>query len=202
MLPVPILAHVNTFQESDLQIRFPEDWIVRQFDRTAAYQSLSGHGLKGVDFLCLTPEQELWMVEVKNYRQRNPQSSLKRRSPEALATHVGKKFSDTKRLIHLMNRAMQRNWWVILLLFWQRLGGGDRRDSHYWFWAEAERRLAKPRKIVCLLWMELPERSPDYDSATEAALEEWLEPGNQLRIAGTHDRDSLPLHVTLNPATL
>ncbi|PPK86307.1 hypothetical protein CLV84_3230 [Neolewinella xylanilytica] len=193
---------MNTFSESDLQIEFPNDWSVRRFDQTTAYRSVSGHGLKGVDFLCLTPEGELWLVEIKNFRRRNELSSMKRRSPEGLAQQVGKKFSDSKRIIRVVNRAMQQRWWLRLVLLWYAWRKRERPESDYWFWAEAERRLEQASRTVCLLWMETPERTPDYAAAVREFLEEALEPGNQLHIAETKSPGKPPLHVTLNPDTL
>ncbi|MCP9237658.1 hypothetical protein [Lewinella sp. JB7] len=191
---------MNTFSESGLSIIFPEDWIVRKFDASPAYQSVSGRGLKGVDFLCLSPEGELWMVEVKNYRSRSRAHKAKRRNPEGLAAHVGKKFSDTKRLIRIVNRAMRRKWWIELQLLYFRYFKRSRSRSNYWFWAEAERRLAQPRNLVCLLWMETPERGSNFEEATADALDEWLEPGNRLRIGEIDHPGDLPLRVTFLPS--
>ncbi len=188
---------MNTFEESDLELTFPSDWIVRQFDRTPAYQSVSGHGLKGVDFLCLLPQGDVWLVEVKNYRSRTKEHRAVRRNPEALAAHVGKKFSDTKRLVRIVNRAMRRHWWSGLLLLWYDRVKRERPGSHYWFWAEARRRIDNPRKLVCLLWIETPERAPDYESATREALDEWLEPGNVLKLAEMDAPGDVPLSVKL-----
>ena len=182
--------------ESDLHFTFPADWIVRRFDSTAAYRSVSGHGLKGVDFLCLVGEEELWLIEVKNFYARQERHRVIRRDPEALAAHVGKKFVDTKRLIRIVNRAMRRRWWYMGALLWYfTLHPRPRPRSHYWFWAEAERRLRVARKVHCVLWLETPERAADYERATEAALEEWMEPGNMLHLAERQRTGGLPIAV-------
>ncbi|WP_116124581.1 hypothetical protein [Lewinella sp. IMCC34183] len=186
---------MNTFDESDLELTFPESWIVRKFDATAAYHSVSGHGLKGVDFMCLTPDGRLWFIEVKNYRRRKPAHRIVRRSPEELAEHVGRKFSDTKRLIHVVNRALRRRWWLALKLYWYELRKAPRPQSPHWFWYEAERRLAFPRKLTCLLWLETPETGVHYEEAVAGALEEWLEPGNELRLAEMQRHAGVPLTV-------
>ncbi len=190
---------VNTFEESDLAVTFPGDWIVRKFDETAAYHSVSGHGLKGVDFVCLTPDGRLWLIEVKNYRRRNGGHPTLRRSPEALAEHVGRKFSDTKRLIRVVNRALRRKWWIGFRVLWYRLRKSARAASPYWFWMEAERRLGNPRHLVCVLWLETPETGLHYEEAVAEALDEYLEPGNQLRLAEMDRPGDLPLTVTPNP---
>ncbi|CAH1002077.1 hypothetical protein LEM8419_02994 [Neolewinella maritima] len=176
-----------TFLESDLEFTFPEDWIVRRFDRTAAYRSVSGHGLKGVDFLCLVGEGDLWLIEVKNFRLRAGRHAIVRRNPEGLAAQVGKKFVDTKRLIRIVNRAIQRTWYTGVLRWWWTLAPPrwlpGRPVSTYWFWMEAERRLQSPRQVTCLLWLETPEWNAHYERATTDALGEWIEPGNILHVA-------------------
>ncbi|MGB3798887.1 MAG: hypothetical protein WA952_03680 [Lewinella sp.] len=188
---------MNTFLESDLQFQFPDDWIVRKFDQTAAYRSLSGFGLKGVDFLCLAPAGDLWLVEVKNFRRRLGRAFTPRRGPEYLAKQVSRKFTDTGRLIRLMNRAMRKKWWIRLLWFWHR----RRSDGHYQFWSEANRRLTDPRRVICLLWLELPEPDFDYLTITRRVLEEELEPGIRLVVTGTQANEPHPFQVTFNAVT-
>jgi hypothetical protein len=180
---ITLFCGVNVFEESDLSFTFPTDWIVRKFDSTPAYQSLSGHGLKGVDFLCLGADDSLYLIEVKNYRKRGGGHKIVRRDPERLAEHVGRKFVDTKRLIDIFNRAMRRGWWPSLLLFWYLLHPRPRPNAHYWFWAEAERRVHLPENVYCVLWLETPESQFNYQAATEQALKAYLEPGNHLTVA-------------------
>lgn len=191
-----------TYSESDLLFTFPDDWIVRKYDSTVAYQSLSGHGLKGVDFLCLSPDGKLWLIEVKNYRMRKNFRAT-RRSPGELAVHVGKKFSDTKRLIRIVNKYMRRRWWIALRLWWYgrgrwsgpSTGGPSRSASNYRFWWECLRRLGDSNNVNCLLWLETPELSTNYGGATGQALEAYLEPGNVLRIAEMQRPGNIPIQV-------
>lgn len=176
---------MGVFIESDLAFTFPDDWVVKRFDTMSAYRSVSGHGLKGVDFLCLAPPAELWLVEVKNYRTRSAGFRADRRHPSGMAKHVGRKFADTKRLIRVVDRALRRDWFTQLRLRWYAWFSKPRPLSLLWFWKEAERRSRSPQNLTCLLWLETPEMSPDYERATALALDEWLEPGNRMIIAET-----------------
>ena len=193
---------MNTFRESDLEIAFPDDWIVRKFDATAAFRSISGQGLKGVDFLCLAPRRELWLVEIKNFRPRAAHRTEARRHPRDLAQHVGAKFADSKRLIHIMNRALRTKWWSGPLRFWYRIVRVERPRSHYWFWLEAARRLEEPGRVVCVLWLETPERAPDYASATAAALSDLVDARHSLHLAESQGRPEIPIKVRPNPSML
>ena len=170
--------------------------MVRKFDETAAYRSVSGHGLKGVDFLCLLPDGGLWLMEVKNYRTRHDRYRSVRKNPAGLAEHVGTKYSDSKRLIKVVHRALDRQWWPALLLRWYSLHPRPRPNSHYWFWDEARRRIESARTVTCVLWIETPEDGDNYEVALTEALEEWLEPGNKLVVAEMDHPGNLPIEVS------
>lgn len=196
---VATFAKVNTYAESDLIFGFPDSWTVRQFDRTTAYRSVSGHGLKGVDFLALDADDGVWLVEVKNFRRRDEHTRMLRRDPEALARHVGTKFTDTRRLIRVMRRAMDRKWWMGIHLWWQGLRRRGAGASHYVFWQEVARRVEYGR-VTCLLWLETPEKAKDYNEAVREALLEHLPCGDRLIVAETDDGPILPVHVLIKTA--
>lgn len=189
---------MSTFTESDLTFTFPPAWVVRQFDRTAAYRSVSGHGLKGVDFLALGPDDELWLIEVKNFRRRDARTSMLRRTPVKLAEQIARKFTDTRRLIDIMAVAMDRRRWMSIRLRWDRLRNRGPEASHYLFWREVSRRSALPR-IRCLLWLETPESATDYAEAVRELLAPRIPPGSKLIIAETESTEPLPVSVTINP---
>ena len=183
--------------ESNLTFTFPPDWIVRKFDATAAYRSVSGHGLKGVDFLCLVGADELCLIEVKNYHRRGKRQLAIRRDPQALANHVGQKFVDSQRLIAIVYQAMQRRWYVRVLLRYYDWHRRPRPQSHYGFWAEAARRMEVPSHVHCVLWLETPEGGKHYERAAATGLREWLEEGTRLTIAARGRSQDLPIQVTL-----
>ncbi|MEM9928948.1 MAG: hypothetical protein AAF840_03940 [Bacteroidota bacterium] len=180
-------ASIITFPESDLLFYFPDDWVVRKYDDTAAYQSLSGHGLKGVDFIALAPDGKLWLVEVKNYRPRistrnGKEYRANRPRPEELAEHVAVKFLDSQRLIRIVDSYLRKYWWRRLQLWWIGWRGKARTSSNYWFWSEAKRRCAQPAKVVFVLWMETPERKTSYDDVLEQLLLERMPAGDRVLV--------------------
>lgn len=186
----------NTFPESDLHFRFPDDWVVRKFDATRAYQSLSGHGLKGVDFIALSPDGKLWLMEVKNYRPRfvdGKEYRAKRRRPGELVGLVDKKFKDSQRLLQIVDVALRRNWWFSL---WERyrMVFPDK-DSNYWFWTEAKRRGNDPACLVYVLWMETPEEPVDYDLAVKAELRLLMGEEVALYVVETKRKTGIPIQV-------
>lgn len=185
------------FPESDLLFSFPDDWIVRKFDETRAYQSLSGHGLKGVDFIALSPDGKLWLMEVKNYRPRfanEVEYRANRPDPEELAKQVAIKFTDTLRLLRIVNKALTAKWWFRL---WQRFRSlVPSRTSTYWFWTEAHKRMAEEQAMVYVLWLETPERNDDYDRSVQELLVQQLPVVGNLWVVEEERPEELPIHVT------
>ncbi|MEM1359516.1 MAG: hypothetical protein AAGF89_15020 [Bacteroidota bacterium] len=190
---------MSTFTESDLLFTFPDDWVVRKFDDTVAYQSLSGHGLKGVDFIALSPDGKLWLMEVKNYRPRQKAGKeyrAKRRPPAQLAAHVAKKFSDTHRLLKIVDASLRKRWWSRIRLYYlEKLRPNT--ASNYWFWTEAKRRADQPESLVVyVLWLETPEVPENYDEATRRELLAHLEPRIDLFVVEGERPHPLPISVS------
>ncbi|MFK8163347.1 MAG: hypothetical protein AB8H12_12870 [Lewinella sp.] len=161
---------------------------MRKYDDTTAYQSLSGHGLKGVDFIGLSPDGKLWLIEVKNYRPRisdrdGKEYRANRKTPAALAAHVATKFIDSQRLIRIVDTYLRRHWWRRLQLWWLDRRPTPPSGSNYWFWAEARRRCEQDNNTVFVLWMETPERKTGYDDALEKLLLERIPAGEQVIVA-------------------
>ena len=183
----------QTFAESDLLFSFPDTWAVRKFDETVAYQSMSGHGLKGVDFIARDGAGTLWLIEVKNYRPRvSPRNGreyrAERRTPADLAANVAGKFTDSHRLLRIIVAYIRRHWYRRFQLWWQLQTGNDR--SNYRFWSLAAAALAAGR-VRHVLWLETPEGRTHYDDAVATALRELL-PGGETTVVETGREGELP----------
>lgn len=188
---------LNTFSESDLIFTFPGDWVVRKFDDTRAYQSLSGHGLKGVDFVALSPDGKLWLMEVKNYRPRYTEEKeyrATRPAPEVLAEHIATKFTDTHRLLRIVNKSLTNHWWFGLWQRFRRLV--PNKESNYWFWTEADRRAQGKGCLEYVLWMETPEQNDDYDSAVKRGLEHLLPSGASVWVVEAERTSGIPISIS------
>lgn len=196
-----ILRATQYFTESDLVFTFPDDWVVRAFDSTVAYQSVSGHGLKGVDFIVLSPDGQLWLIEVKNYRPRistrnGREYRANRKTPEALSANVTRKFHDSQRLIRVVDTWLRRSWWRRLRLWWQQRKTSPGAKDNYWFWAEAKQRLAHPNHLQLVLWLETPERKTDFEDSVAQLLKSQLMGTGQITVAKWRQADNLPFGIT------
>ena len=184
---------VQTFTESDLLFTFPADWKVRKFDETAAYQSLSGRGLKGVDFIAISPDDKLWLIEVKNYRPRKKggrEYRANRKPPDLLARQIARKWADSQRLIGIVHAHLRRSWWRRARL-WYQVNVGRNPASNYLFWHLTHRLASSGSAPELVLWMETPERNDDYDVRVYRELTTTL-PGANVIVAEQSAPQSLP----------
>ncbi len=145
------------FKESGLIFSFGRPWAVRKYDTHRFYQALSGHGLKGVDFIGIA-EGRLYLFEVKNYRRRqawqreNP-FDVVIAAPDELVGRVAGKVADSLRAVRAIGRYYERRWLLRLLrpvLLRLPAHWGD------WpFWLQAyELCQGTGEQVVAVLWLE------------------------------------------------
>ena len=107
---------MKTFEESGWQFQFADHWEVIPYDRHRYYRYLSGHGLKGIDFLAWNRrEDRLLLLEVKNFAPQDwegPSPNMTRvlANPEAYAERMIEKFRDSLRLFEIIHRYRARQW--------------------------------------------------------------------------------------------
>jgi hypothetical protein len=148
---------MQRFDESGLVFYFDPQWRVRKYDSQPFYRSLSGHGLKAVDFLVLPDDGPALLIEVKNYFNYHPNINAPLQitelpEPEELALRLQQKYHDTLHALRVIRQFYQRRWWFRRILpFAAQL---SRYDLDWTFWAEAHRRAIEigTSRLVC--WME------------------------------------------------
>lgn len=158
---------------------------------------MSGHGLKGVDFIALSPDGKLWLIEVKNYRPRisdrnGREYRANRKSPALLASDIATKFNDSKRLIRIVDAYLRRHWWRRFQLWCYARRGKPAANSNYWFWAESRRRCEATSEVVFVLWMETPERKTGYDDEVEALLLNQMTGNERIIVTESARADQVP----------
>lgn len=102
------------FHESRLVITFGPSWSVLRFDQSVFFKTLTGQGLRGVDFVGIHGNH-LYLIEVKNYTRAKNQAAPS--PPEALAFRemLVEKFEDSQRIIRIIHATFRRymvfRWW-------------------------------------------------------------------------------------------
>lgn len=149
------------FQESGLQFDFGQDWIVKKYDEHAYFQSLSGMGLKGVDFIAIRQGRELVFIEVKNYRTRYnakmDQSFEVLVKPAAeLAYELKRKSEDTLLAMDAVLQYYHRSWWYRRLRkVWLRWPWLQHKRA---FWSQADALVDHSLHFV--VWLALDSDDP------------------------------------------
>ena len=151
----------ETFTESGLQFSFSaQHWQVKKYDDHPYFTGFSSVGMKGVDFIAIREEEELWLIEVKNYQTngasiREPKVKASLEHPEKILEAVEQKFEDTLagiQAIHTYYKKKKQKRWKWLVP-WQKP------DQEELFWLEVCELAANPKKVKLILWLELEEEN-------------------------------------------
>ncbi|MEM9846467.1 MAG: hypothetical protein AAF847_01160 [Bacteroidota bacterium] len=155
----------DTFVESNLHFVFNAQWKVRKYDAHPFYQAMSGVGMRAVDFVGINEHGSLFLLEVKNYRNR-PERELERtlakiNAPQPpLADALFQKIKETKAGIRAIGTYLNRKWWYRMLFFalnQVRFQAFLLRKDRL-FWMQANRILnTQAESVRCILHLELPD---------------------------------------------
>lgn len=152
------------FRESDLLFTFSKDWVVKKYDSHAYFKILSGHGLKGVDFIGIFENRALYLIEVKNYNKRSyspaaPDWTDIEGSAYPLALALNCKIEDSLRLIKVVNKYLTRQWWFLSSTWLRKLFNRNKLKKDWHFWQRVGEILENDRFVFPVLYLEL---SPDF----------------------------------------
>ncbi len=164
-----------SYVESDLVFNFPECWIVKKYDQHPFYKGMSGVGLSAVDFIVVTQDDTILLIEVKNYRYRPASqlshiSGLLRNHEEGLAYLFIQKLEGTITGINAIatyysKSAWYRAWYILL----NKVGARYfllSNDRLFWLWLNKQIQQT-PKRVVPILWLELPEHLVQYQIELE-----------------------------------
>ncbi|MDX1667277.1 MAG: hypothetical protein R3350_08610 [Saprospiraceae bacterium] len=144
-------------RESGISFQFDSSWKIIRYDAHRYYQGLSGAGLKGVDFIGLREDRELFLFEVKNYHPRtemHSSSSLWQREDavEVVAEAVSRKFEDTLTACRAIHAYHHRKW---LFRIMQNRSGLLRKFKPEWyFWSQVHRLVQHTDTLKAVCWIE------------------------------------------------
>ncbi len=104
-----------TFQESGLHFHFtPTQWQVMKYDGHQYFKTLSGAGLKGVDFIGIYQQNQLVFFEIKNFRAYPADSKgtfYLFEDSELFIENIHDKLEDTLTAIKVIIKYLNRKFW-------------------------------------------------------------------------------------------
>lgn len=149
-----------TFQESDLQFHFSDtDWQIKKYDTHRFFKTLSGAGLKGIDFLGIFQDKQVVLWEVKNYHTNQTNKSQNYLIVENTAVFIETimaKVIDTLTAMRVIQQYLRRQWWYrfydsyasfIPTFFIQH--------KDWFFWHQIQEKRNKETTIIFVLWLEI-----------------------------------------------
>ncbi len=150
----------QSFKESDIEFTFGADWAVKKYDDHAYFKMLSGHGLKGVDFIGIYKNESLYLIEVKNYHKRSYSpvdpdwSDIEGGSPP-LGAHLYGKMEDSLRLIRIVNKYLSTRWWFKMASYFRRTFKKEALQKDWHFWTRVGELSQDPASVHPVLWLEM-----------------------------------------------
>lgn len=149
-----------TFQESDLQFNFASSqWQVLKYDTHKYYKTLSGVGLKGVDFVGIYEKDQLVFFEIKHYRTHKtlPNATFVFFEDTPLfIQHIQDKMDDTVTAIKVIIKYLKRKFWYRSFLKLERFIPIRLIINKDWyFWHQLHKLWKSNASKTFLLWLEV-----------------------------------------------
>lgn len=181
--------YTQPFKESDIEFTFGSDWIVKKYDNHAYFKILSGHGLKGVDFIGIYKNEGLYLIEVKNYYKRSyspvePDLSDVEGTHPLLGSALHSKIEDSLRLIKIVNKYLETRWWFKIAYFWRNTLSRKVIKKDWHFWTRVGELSENAQKVFPVLWLEMDsaliEQSNQSTSTVSVSLKSEYDKRKQL----------------------
>jgi len=156
--------------------------MLRKFDDHKYYKTLSGYGLKGVDFIGILNNEQVYLIEVKNYKRRKKSpvplniGQILGERPPLIDAFIGK-IEDTISAINVVQKFLLRKRtyrWSVKL--WQWLPASLLRNSEWYFWTRVHDLVhSADEQLHLVLWLETEVSYPDLDATQLVRLHKLLE---------------------------
>ncbi len=190
------------FQESDLQFYFDDSqWQVIKYDTHKYYKTLSGSGLKGVDFIGIRQENQLVFFEIKNFRNYQSTAATKYtlfKDTDHFIQQIQDKMEDTLTAIKVISKYLKRkSWYRFFLRIEPFIPNRLIKSKDWYFWHQISNLRNSSTSKTFLLWIEI---DPNFKSKTS---ESFLEALQKKLIKAFENFDITPVLTNLkNPVYL
>lgn len=158
---------MSRFSESGRIFRFDRQWEILKYDDHHYYQIVSGRSFSGVDFAGLLNDEELFLIEIKNFYQYDNQGAIN--DLNQFAFEIREKLLDTIDLIHLIYKYHQRSW--MFRRFNRLVMRFPRVHYTWWFWTRMKELIEQEAFTFVLLIESVEKRSLLFEKI-QTALEE------------------------------
>lgn len=116
--------------ESNLEFVFDDRWQVLKYDDHPYYRILSGRSFSGIDFAGIFENEQLYLIEVKNFFQFENKGKIE--NIEEFVLEIKEKILDSVDLIRIIQKFHQRKW--TYRLFAKLVMRFPSLSRDWWFW--------------------------------------------------------------------
>lgn len=99
---------MRVFSESSCAFTFDKRWKVLKYDDHRYYQIVSGRSFSGIDFAAILNNEELFLIEVKNFYQYENKGQIE--DVDEFVIEIREKVLDTIDLVNIIFKYHQRSW--------------------------------------------------------------------------------------------
>ena len=170
-----------TFEESDLTFNFSDnDWEIIRYDTHRYYKTLSGVGLKGVDFLGIYKKRQVVFFEVKHFRSPqfiNATAYSILEDSDTFTNRITGKLDDTINAIRVIIQYLERKLWYRFYLRYDYLMPSFFiKNKDWYFWHRLHQIVQQKELMTFVLWLEIQKNGTTKNSmpALKKALENDL----------------------------
>jgi hypothetical protein len=164
------------FQESGIFFYFGPEWLARKYDDHHFYSRLSGAGLKAVDFITISKDNQLVFWEVKNFSRRKPelphdpiQKIIAER--EDFIQDMSQKVKDTLRALTAIHGYYRRKWSFRLRQWSMPYLEHSRQNWYFWFKAHELANDPESCRFILLIESGEAHRLPDFHGPIQVELQ-------------------------------
>lgn len=159
-----------TFLESDLQFNFAAtQWQIMKYDSHQYFKTLSGAGLKGVDFIGIYQQNQLVFFEVKNFRAYAAEVNTTFSIFENTALFIENiqyKLEDTLTAINVIIKYLNRkSWYRYFLKLESYIPARFFQNQDWYFWHQIHRLWKRDAVKTFVLWLEIDKKHAPKESA-------------------------------------
>lgn len=119
-----------SYVESDRLFHFDEQWTILKYDDHHYYQTVSGRSFSGIDFAGILNQEELYLIEIKNFFQHDNEGIIN--DVDQFALEIKEKILDSIDLIQIIYKYHQRSW--MYRCFNQIIMRFPVLHQTWWFW--------------------------------------------------------------------
>jgi len=183
---------MTTYSESNYTFTFDDSWRILKYDDHPYYRILSGRSFSGIDFAGIYNDEQLYLIEVKNFYQYDNDGEIA--DVNEFVLELKEKILDSIDLINIIQKYHQRRWTYRLFISLVKRFPNLSRD--WWFWTRMHDLLAaKQMSFVLLIASKLNRNSLKLELLSSLEEEDYVIPNLKIQSLSMTNIEGLSISI-------